>query len=148
MVASGILLAAGAAAGVVLTAIVVTDNRLGPVGPALYGVLILWLVLMWRLYSAGVRVSSEGVQVRQLLRTKTLLWTQVAEVASRPARLWGVNTGRQAIWVVPRDGRPIETPVQCSRGLRPGFYKNNGRVLNPAHYAHTLKLMQDRVRRR
>jgi hypothetical protein len=121
----------------------------GP-GPVLalvvaYGFLALLLVLGWRLLQVGIAVSGRGLRIRRLVRTRTLAWSQIDEVHSRPARRFGRDTHRQAIWVMPRGGAPVETPVQLYGEDIRGPRARYGRILRPREYADTLQLLRRRA---
>lgn len=107
-----------------------------------YAFLALLLVVGWRLLRVGLAVSDRGVRIRRLLRTRTLAWSQIDQVHSRPARRFGRETHRQAIWVLPRGGPPVETPVQLYGEDVRGPRARYGRILSPSEYTDTLHLLR------
>jgi hypothetical protein len=113
---------------------------------AVYAFVAVVLIVAWRFFRVGVYVSGRALRIRHLLRTRTLAWADIDEVQSRPARLWGRATLRQAIWVVPRGRDPVEIPVQLGRDdAARGVRKKGARVLGPIEYQETLALLRRRT---
>ena len=117
------------------------------VSAAIVYVFVAAVVLVgWRVYRTGVYVSETAVRLRYLLRTRTLRWSEVDQVTSRPARLWGRDTVRHAIWVLPHGRPPLEAPVQLADELATtGLRKKGARVLGPIQYEETLALLRRRT---
>ncbi|MGR6319900.1 PH domain-containing protein [Micromonospora soli] len=70
-----------------------------------------WLGGGWRMSRAGVFISDEGIRIRTIFRTRTLPWSSVARIDSWPTRASGFPRQTEAIWVLTRDNKPIETPL-------------------------------------
>jgi hypothetical protein len=148
MVVAAALLGFGALFALAVTVALLTlgGGSPGPTILAVYAFVAVVLVAGWRFFQVGVYVSGTALRIRHLLRTRTLPWSDIDEVLSRPARLWGRATLRQAIWVVPRGQDPVEIPVQladdtAARGMR----KKGARVLGPIEYQETLQLLRRRT---
>jgi len=144
MVVTGALLAFAALFALsVTTAVLTVSGGAHPLILAVYGFVVLLLLIGWRVYRVGIYVSDTALRVRHLLRTRTLLWSQIDQVASRLARMFGRATVRHAIWVLPHQGRPLETPVQLEdEVMGAGLRKNSGRRLGPQEYEETLLLLR------
>ena len=130
MVVTGALLGFAALFALsVTTAVLTVSGGLHPGILAVYAFVVVLLLVGWRVYRVGIYVSDGALRIRHLLRTRTLRWSQIDQVASRPARMFGRDTVRHAIWVLPRDGsRPVETPVQLEdEVMGAGLRKNSGR---------------------
>ena len=147
MVVAGGLLAFGALFALsVTTAVLTVSGGAHPGIVAVYGFVVVLLLVGWRVFRVGVYVSDSALRIRHLLRTRTLRWSEIDQVTSRPARMLGRATVRHAIWVVPRQGRPVETPVQLEdEVMGPGLRKNSGRRLGPKEYEETLLLLRRRT---
>ena len=130
----------------VTTALLTVAGGVHPLVLAVYGFVALLLLIGWRVYRVGIYVSADALRIRHLLRTRTLRWSQIDQVTSRPALMLGRPTVRHAIWVLPREGRPVETPVQLEDEVTgAGLRKNSGRRLGPEEYEETLLLLRRRT---
>jgi hypothetical protein len=107
-----------------------------------YLFLVVLVVVGWRQLQVGVSVSDRGLRIRRLARTRTLPWAAIDEVHSRPARRFGRETYRQAIWVLPHVGPAVETPVQLYGADVRGIRARYGRILPPQEYQETLHLLR------
>ena len=130
----------------VTTAVLTVSGGTHPGILGVYAFVVVLLLVGWRVYRVGIYVSDGALRIRHLLRTRTLRWSQIDQVASRPARMFGRDTVRHAIWVLPQDGRPVETPVQLEdEVMGAGLRKNRGRRLGPKEYEETLLLLRRRT---
>lgn len=102
-----------------------------------------WWTFAWRLVRTGLYVSQTGLRLVYPWRTRTLPWSSVVEIASRPAKVLGIETVRDAIWVTTATGQQIETPVQRRAPWRSiGWRKNTGPVLTAARYERAIDLLR------
>jgi len=146
VVTGGLLAFAALFALSVTTAVLTVSGGLHPLILAVYGFVVVLLLVGWRVYRVGIYVSDDALRIRHLLRTRTLRWSQIDQVRSQPARMLGRPTVRHAIWVIPRGGRPFETPVQLEdEVMGPGLRKNSGRRLDPKEYEETMLLLRRRT---
>ncbi|GAA2702441.1 hypothetical protein Apa02nite_061620 [Actinoplanes palleronii] len=109
----------------------------------------LWLTMVFRIGWAGLYLGDDGVLVRGPLRTHRFTRTEIAAVAVAPAEVFGLVTARPAIWLVLRDGRRVEVPVQ-RRPDRVGFgsvTKNAGPVLRPDIFDAAVTAVRDHLAR-
>ncbi|NUO57761.1 MAG: hypothetical protein HOV78_13905 [Hamadaea sp.] len=106
------------------------------------GFLTLMLVYVWRMYRTGIYVRARQVRIVRVLRTRTLPWADVADVYSRPARISGLATVREAIVVRLVDGTEVETPVQRQADRVVGPRKTVGPVLTDEQFADTVAFLQ------
>ena len=146
VVTGGMLAFAALFALSVTTAVLTVSGGTHPGILAVYAFVVALLLVGWRVYRVGIYVSDSALRIRHLLRTRTLRWSQIDQVTSRPARMFGRDTVRHAIWVLPRDGRPVETPVQLEDEVMGAVLrKNSGRRLGPKEYEETLLLLRRRT---
>ncbi|WP_412543022.1 hypothetical protein R8Z50_11210 [Longispora sp. K20-0274] len=112
-----------------------------PVGGSLILILgaLFWLTVTFRMYRAGIHVSDHGLRLRSYVRTRTIRWSDVTGFEVRPAQLGGLDTSRDAIWVITRDG-DWETSVQRALGwvFGPRWTKNVGPVLRSVDFELTV----------
>lgn len=93
--------------------------RLFDLGPRTTAVLaaalaVLWLLGSWRILRIGVYVSGYGVQIRGLIASRTLRWTEIDSFALDEVvrRLGGFELPRETtVLVLLRDGRWVKTPL-------------------------------------
>jgi hypothetical protein len=87
-----------------------------------------FLAFAWRMFSAGVYVSTRGIRIRNITSTKTLAWSEIAFIYLDDLKipiLGNWPTSPRAIWIMPNDGPPIQTVLNDQSaeylGRRPAF---------------------------
>lgn len=100
-------------------------------------------LFLWRLLLAGVSTHRGELRVRRLTSTTVLRWSQVAQIRAQRSEFGG-SPGWLAIWVVPREGSPVPTPL-VRRQYRFGRVGAN-RSLAPATFDAVLATLQAQLR--
>jgi hypothetical protein len=77
-------------------------------------------------------------------KTRTLAWSSVALIDSRPGRLSGLDTVRDAIWLTTTSGEQIEAPVQLreKKWWTAGARKQIGPILHPVEYDRAITTLR------
>jgi hypothetical protein len=109
----------------------------------IYGFLVIWTGLAWRMYRTGVYVSDQGVRIVYLLRRQRIIaWRAVAAVDSRRAMIGDLATVRDAIVLKLIDGTEVETPIQRANWLAAGARKNMGPVYESEEFDAILSRLR------
>jgi hypothetical protein len=103
-----------------------------------------WLLGSWRIIRMGVYLG-DGVQIRGLLRTRTLRWDDIAHVwlhtASHKIGPWEIANG-MTVLIERRDGSMVNTEL-WARGVdfhsRPSVFRAVYRELRDRHLAATAR---------
>jgi hypothetical protein len=88
---------------------------------ATYGLLQLRLTLVWRFTLLGIWINDDAVRIRHVTYTRTLPWASVAAIESREAMILSWGRRQRSVWVVPTDGRSVETPLHAQQRHARGF---------------------------
>jgi hypothetical protein len=90
----------------------------------MYGLLLLWLTLVWRFTMLGIWINDDAVRIRHITYTRTLPWASVAAIESREAMILSWARWQRSVWVIPTAGRPrrnsaADAQQRHARGLSP-----------------------------
>jgi hypothetical protein len=135
MLVIGLVIFGAVTAGVISD--VLTGRSVGDASEVatMYGLLLLWLTLVWRFTMLGIWINDDAVRIRHITYTRTLPWTSVAAIESREAMILSWARWQRSVWVIPTDGRPVETPLQThSSGML---------AVSPRRYGEVLRLLQE-----
>jgi hypothetical protein len=70
------------------------------------------LAFAWRLFAAGVYVSTRGLRIRNVTSTRTLTWSEVDSIYLDDLRYPGVGRSHiraRAIWIKPKNASAVQT---------------------------------------
>ncbi|WP_027341440.1 hypothetical protein [Hamadaea tsunoensis] len=111
---------------------------------SIYGFLTLWTGFAWRMHRTGIYVSDTAVRLIYPWRNRVIPWSDVVNIASRPAMLGTWATARNAIYLDLANGDRVETPVQrgTARFIR-GVRKNIGPVLGQVEFDATVTFLRE-----
>ncbi|GAA0918829.1 PH domain-containing protein [Virgisporangium aurantiacum] len=122
---------------------------------ALAGPFILAVWLLRRALRVGLYVRPAGLRVQDFLRSRTFPWRSIGAVESRSTRvglILPIEIEADFIWVVPREGQPVRTPLRRFGGGLIGYSLNmtkdlrGCRLLDWETYDRTLLELQEQVR--
>jgi hypothetical protein len=99
---------------------------------------LAWLTAAWRLHRIALVISSRGVRVRWLFRTRTLTWDHIEGFRA------GQDAAAVRLLVDLTDGSEVRTPVQRARSER--MRVNDGSTwLLPEAFDHLLADLRGRL---
>jgi hypothetical protein len=107
------------------------------------------LAFPWRMFSAGVYVSTRGLRIRNITSARTLAWLEVDHIYLDDLRFpviwsWPTRAGviwikPKAIWIKPKDGSAIQTILNDQSadflGRRRAFHNAYDQLVHAHHQA-------------
>ena len=127
-----IMIFLGLGFGLVVTLSAVSGGHLNGAGIAVllatYGFLAFWLTMVVRAARTGLYDTGPGLRIRSIRGTRTVPWSDIANVHIGPS-MWGRQPiGRDAIWLTLVSGERVETPVQREMTMPIGMRRSAGQV--------------------